>query len=914
MIDSSTTFSGVNVLDSPIGLDTDGHKLYFCNYGTNANIYSFVIDTQTISILSSLPQGTNDGLIVYGTSIFVCSNNTNKVYKINILNGTNSVFETFTQKPNNIISVNNDLFITSQSSDIILTMEILSGFNSKFSLSYSSNALNYTLQNDFTINNTDTIWQEVGMFTDKIVIDGNNKTITIDDFNTDTLFFGGGSSSEKQLEIKNLNILCFTDILGGILRAYGYVKINNCNISITGNLKDNGGGLVYNNQIDIINANSTKQIEMINSTVKILGKIGTTAGSLFGYFTEGCNAVITDSFAMVIDPSYNSGSKTLSQSSGVLLGSGVGQNNNITINRCYCIFTGSMDYSTGIIAGKFLGSNGNITINNFYAITDIKSITPASDPIDNSKYPYFLSCYYGGLLFNVINATNVNILNFNVDFNSLNMYANNSSTTSSISGIQKFTNFNDFNASANSDSNKVGNITYFINYKDSSGDITSYKCYSPNDTAKYSVMIGSTIKYLYERSIVFSGPITKTYDDPAFNIIFSVEPSASVYFNSSDTSIATIDIDGLVTIKFYGTTQISVYTLCDDTYSKTEVTQTLTVNKSQSIIDLEDIGISNTAIDQIMSTTVNEGARVVSVPIDYNGLSEPDKAIARHGFLDIIFKNNTSTTNFVINKSNIGLNLYGATNDVNVLKSTSGLVVANNAVKETSTYVNIQQEGDSFTFNNNAKAYNITKTMGKYKMETDSSPPVYFNDSETVNIDKQYKIRFGGAFIYYSPESALIPCLTEDTTVLTPRGWTKINELKVNDEIITSKNRKVNIVSIYKSVFEGNEDTYPYVINKASLDSNYPPEKTLISGDHLIKYRNLWIHPKISGKFRKDKNKKLITYYHLETPNYETDYLIINKGLIVESFIRNNPQQEIIRKNRIKEYAFKTHGVIYLNL
>ena len=81
---------------------------------------------------------------------------------------------------------------------------------------------------------------------------------------------------------------------------------------------------------------------------------------------------------------------------------------------------------------------------------------------------------------------------------------------------------------------------------------------------------------------------------------------------------------------------------------------------------------------------------------------------------------------------------------------------------------------------------------------------------------------------------------------------------------------------------------------------NYPPEKTLLSADHLIKYDNYWIHPQISRKFIQDKSYKKITYYHIETPNYETDHLIINGGLIVESYTGNNLESKQIRRNRLQ--------------
>ena len=138
-----------------------------------------------------------------------------------------------------------------------------------------------------------------------------------------------------------------------------------------------------------------------------------------------------------------------------------------------------------------------------------------------------------------------------------------------------------------------------------------------------------------------------------------------------------------------------------------------------------------------------------------------------------------------------------------------------------------------------------------------------------------------------------IPCLTEDTMVLTPNGYINITKLKRGDLVITNNNRQVRIVNIFRSVVSGNLKTFPCVIPRNAIGKNYPPQELRISQNHLIKYHNLWILPK--QFFPLDKTSKIIKYYHIQLENYITDNLVINDGVVVES-LANTPDN--IKNNR----------------
>jgi hypothetical protein len=143
-----------------------------------------------------------------------------------------------------------------------------------------------------------------------------------------------------------------------------------------------------------------------------------------------------------------------------------------------------------------------------------------------------------------------------------------------------------------------------------------------------------------------------------------------------------------------------------------------------------------------------------------------------------------------------------------------------------------------------------------------------------------------------------IPCLTENTMVLTPTGYKNITKLKKGELVTTSDNRNVEIMLIYNTNVTGNIKTYPCKIFKNSIGPNYPTEDFLISRDHLIKYKNYWIYP--MKYFPLEKKEGLIKYYHIILPDYLTDNLVINNGVVVESLIFHNSLS--IENQKISNY------------
>ena len=140
--------------------------------------------------------------------------------------------------------------------------------------------------------------------------------------------------------------------------------------------------------------------------------------------------------------------------------------------------------------------------------------------------------------------------------------------------------------------------------------------------------------------------------------------------------------------------------------------------------------------------------------------------------------------------------------------------------------------------------------------------------------------------IQESPLSAF--CLFEDTEVLTPSGYVSVKTLQDGDFVTTSDGRTSKIIQIWSSKMPFEEKFYPLVIPENSIAENYPPKDCRMTKGHLIQYNDKWIVPyKNKHIFYFDNNLNSLdslNYYHIQLENYLTDHLVINGGLIVESF------------------------------
>ena len=134
-------------------------------------------------------------------------------------------------------------------------------------------------------------------------------------------------------------------------------------------------------------------------------------------------------------------------------------------------------------------------------------------------------------------------------------------------------------------------------------------------------------------------------------------------------------------------------------------------------------------------------------------------------------------------------------------------------------------------------------------------------------------------------QSPPAPCFVKGTRVLTPTGYTQIEELQSGDCVITANKRIVKIKLYSFTIEETTTDTAPYRIPADVLGKNIPKNDIHLSPRHAIKDSNgHWQIPKYLGNNAIQYGVgKPVTYYHIECPNYYTDNLIV-EGAEVESY------------------------------
>ncbi len=443
-----------------------------------------------------------------------------------------------------------------------------------------NNVRTFTLNNDFTIDNVNT-WTQVDItYSDnvhQVIIDGNNKTITIEEDDFNGLFYAGNTfgGNNKPTIIKNLFIKATVNINVAIAKVEGYIKLENCHLELFGNINNHGGGLVYNNA-----GSSVLVINMIKCSTKMFGKIGQNAGPLIGYisYTSGnintideCLSVVSDSNS---DPLINSNVITLGSSAGAFVGSGI--SNTVNITNSYCLFNGSMSEGSGIIAGKYLGNNGPLTINKFYAVSNITYAQDGSNAGQAANYSYNLSSYFGGSLPTAFTISNVNVLNLGI--NLTNIYGEIGAIYPTLNNFSKFTDYNTFAASANTAGAKIGTDSYTITFN------PTYTFYSFTNYYKNNWRWTLDDDILKGISAFSSFTISnQTFSDIPFtpNLPTVTVGYGTVSYSSSDTTIATVDnTTGEITMLKPGTVTITATVTGGEYYLTNSISATFTISNN----------------------------------------------------------------------------------------------------------------------------------------------------------------------------------------------------------------------------------------------------------------------------------------------------------------------------------------------
>jgi hypothetical protein len=172
------------------------------------------------------------------------------------------------------------------------------------------------------------------------------------------------------------------------------------------------------------------------------------------------------------------------------------------------------------------------------------------------------------------------------------------------------------------------------------------------------------------------------------------------------------------------------------------------------------------------------------------------------------------------------------------------------------------------TFPNTSATYNIVLTC------VESSITYRFNIQFNIN---------GG-----SVDSG-VSCITAGQRILTPDGYRLIEELQTGDLILTSDKRPVKAIVHKFTIPVTDRETAPITIPANFFYYSYPPKAITLSPYHKIFVRDgEWITPKklnkINGEVKQFNINESVTYYHVKTPNFYKDHLVV-EGCIIESLL-----------------------------
>ena len=133
-----------------------------------------------------------------------------------------------------------------------------------------------------------------------------------------------------------------------------------------------------------------------------------------------------------------------------------------------------------------------------------------------------------------------------------------------------------------------------------------------------------------------------------------------------------------------------------------------------------------------------------------------------------------------------------------------------------------------------------------------------------------------------NPPPAL--CLTKGTRVLTPNGYTPVEDLTKYNYVTTADGRNVTIKHIHHSKhFSVSEMEAPFFVPVNALGDSMPSHDVKLSPDHLVLVgEDIWLSPRHmanqSDKITQYNLGETIDYYAIATQNYFHDNLVIEDG------------------------------------
>jgi len=154
-----------------------------------------------------------------------------------------------------------------------------------------------------------------------------------------------------------------------------------------------------------------------------------------------------------------------------------------------------------------------------------------------------------------------------------------------------------------------------------------------------------------------------------------------------------------------------------------------------------------------------------------------------------------------------------------------------------------------------------------------------------------------------------VPCLPAGTRVLTAAGYKAVEELAQDDLIVTSEGQAVPFKVYTTDITITTEKNAAYLI-PAHTFGKFPVKDLTLSPNHAFQSRpGVWQIPQYAAIMHPEICQvdvgKPVTYYHIETPDYFKDNLVV-EGTVVESFAHKQ-----LRKGEIVySYSPRYNGFI----
>lgn len=260
-----------------------------------------------------------------------------------------------------------------------------------------------------------------------------------------------------------------------------------------------------------------------------------------------------------------------------------------------------------------------------------------------------------------------------------------------------------------------------------------------------------------------------------------------------------------------------------------------------------------------MPTTINAqltgdiGNLLYSMDYGVNILVESGP-VSKNGSIAISWTDNLLLNNFFSNITSITVNGANSLNDIGLDLNNKNYYV---------TYYNDFTADDKYTTiisdsSGNILTYNFIYT--------------------DVITDVKYVVN-GSTFTYDTA------CFKKNTLILTPTGYTQVENLRNGDYVLSSKNIPIKIKQMSSFISSGSEKDL-YVLEKSIIKENVPFMDLYMSRYHAYKLNDKWCHMGCSKSLAKivDSNDDdIIEFYHILIDDYLSHNLVAN-GLEVESY------------------------------